>query len=146
MDVTLNFKEGLIEAIKTAGQMIIDNAEDIAGNTKHMSHLNISVDFDPEFRSIPELTITRSHLPEIHKIEHILNTFTSTPEEKGDLPHWDANGDWYFAYDMISNTTEAMCSVCKKKTKYTGRLTSDNFKKSRCPDCGAEMFMIRSEN
>lgn len=81
MDVGLNFKEGLIEAIKVAGQMIIDSAEDIAGKTEHMSHLNISVDFDPEMRSIPEMTISRSHLPKIEKIEHILDTFTRKKEK-----------------------------------------------------------------
>ena len=53
-----NFKAGLIESIKVAGQMIIDMAEDIAGKSDYISGLNVSVDFDPEFRSIPEITVT----------------------------------------------------------------------------------------
>lgn len=71
-----NFKEGLVEAIKVAGQMIIDNADDIAGKTEYMSNLNILVTFDPEMNSVPELTITRSHLPNREKLEHILDVFS----------------------------------------------------------------------
>lgn len=77
---TENFKEGLIEAIKVAGQMIIDNAEDIAGKTEYISRLGISVDFDPEMQSVPELTITRSHLPSRENLEHILDVFAGKKE------------------------------------------------------------------
>ena len=70
-----NFKAGLIEAIKVAGQMMIDNADDIAGKTEFMSNLNITVTFDPEMNSVPELTIIRSHLPDKEKLEHILDAF-----------------------------------------------------------------------
>ena len=73
--MTEHFKEGLIDAIKTAGQMIIDNAEDIAGKTENMSKLNILVDFDHEFNYFPEMTITRSHLPSQEKLHHIFDTF-----------------------------------------------------------------------
>lgn len=68
---TKNFKEGLIEAIKVAGQMIIDNAEDIAGKTENMSYLDICVNFDPENGSIPELSIYRSHVPTWKQVERI---------------------------------------------------------------------------
>lgn len=133
MTVTLNFKEGLIEAIKTAGQMIIDNAEDIAGKTEHMSHVNISVDFDPEMRCVPEVTIARSHLPTLDKLEHILDTFTGKKENS------DKTGQWYYTYDVHLNMTEIMCSECKTTKKYTGHLTHENFDMSECPDCGAKM-------
>lgn len=72
---TKNFKEGLIESIKIGGQMIIDNAEDIAGKTEYMSKLEISLDFDPEFNLIPEMTIIRSHYPSEEKVTHILDVF-----------------------------------------------------------------------
>lgn len=72
---TKNFKEGLIEAIKVAGQMIIDNAEDIAGKTEFMSYLDISVNFDLEMNSVPELNIYRSHLPTHEQLYHIMDTF-----------------------------------------------------------------------
>ena len=78
---TKNFKEGLIEAIKVAGQMIIDNAEDIAGKTEFMSYLDISVNFDPEMNSIPELNIYRSHLPTHEQLNHILDTFEGRNKE-----------------------------------------------------------------
>ena len=76
-----NFKEGLIEAIKVAGQMIIDNAEDIAGKTEHMSYLDISVNFDPECGSIPELNIHRSHLPSYEQVTRLINTFNGREGE-----------------------------------------------------------------
>lgn len=75
-----NFKEGLIEAIKTAGQMIIDSADDIAGKTEYMSNLQISVTFDPEMSSIPELTIIRSHLPTQEKLTYLLDVFAGKKE------------------------------------------------------------------
>lgn len=78
---TEHFKEGLIEAIKVAGQMIIDNAEDIAGKTENMSYLDISVNFDPENGSIPELNINRSHMPPYKQMEAIFNVFNGYGEK-----------------------------------------------------------------
>ena len=75
MTKTRNFKKGLIESIKVAGQMMIDMAEDIAGTSDGISNLNVSFEFSPDMRSIPELTITRSHLPNPEKIEMIMNSF-----------------------------------------------------------------------
>lgn len=132
-----NFKEGLIEAIKVAGQMIIDNAEDIAGKTEYMSNLNILVDFDPEMQSIPELTITRSHLPSRENLEHIFDTF------KGKKANSDKTGEWYFTYDAFSNMTYVMCSECRTKNKYAGHITHETFDKFECPDCGAKMESLK---
>lgn len=75
VEVHKNFKAGLIESIKVAGQMIIDMAEDIAGKSDYISGLNVSVDLDPEFRSIPEITVTRSHLPSTEKLEYLLDVY-----------------------------------------------------------------------
>ena len=75
VEVHKNFKAGLIESIKVAGQMIIDMAEDIAGKSDYISGLNVSVDFDPEFRSIPKITITRSHFPSREKLEYLLDVY-----------------------------------------------------------------------
>lgn len=75
VEVYKNFKAGLIESIKVAGQMIIDMAEDIAGKSDYISGLNISVDFDPEFRSIPEITVTRSHVPSREKLEYLFDVY-----------------------------------------------------------------------
>lgn len=75
VEVHKNFKTGLIESIKVAGQMIVDMAEDIAGKSDYISGLNVSVDFDPEFRSIPKITITRSHVPSIEKLEYLFNVY-----------------------------------------------------------------------
>ena len=75
VEVHKNFKAGLIESIKVAGQMIIDMAEDIAGKSDYISGLNVSVDFDPKFRSIPEITVTRSHLPSTEKLEYLLDVY-----------------------------------------------------------------------
>lgn len=80
VEVHKNFKTGLIESIKVAGQMIVDMAEDIAGKSDYISGLNVSVDFDPEFRSIPKITITRSHVPSIEKLEYLFNVYDGKKE------------------------------------------------------------------
>ena len=80
VEVHKNFKTGLIESIKVAGQMIVDMAEDIAGKSDYISGLNVSVDFDPEFRSIPKITITRSHVPSIEKLEYLFNAYDGKKE------------------------------------------------------------------
>lgn len=75
------YRAYLVECVKTLGQMIKDNAEDIVGETDNISGLTLSADFDQEFYgSIPELTITRSHLPDKEKLDHLMNI----RERKGD--------------------------------------------------------------
>ena len=81
IEVHKNYKAALVESIKVAGQMIIDMAEDIAGQSDCISGLSISADFDPELRSIPEITITRSHLPDQEKLEHILDYYNDKKSE-----------------------------------------------------------------
>ena len=82
-----NFKAYLIESIKVAGQMRIDMAEDIAGCSDHISDLNVSIDFDPSMGIIPELSITRSHLPKPEKVQHLWDIYEgkiSKEETKND--------------------------------------------------------------
>ena len=75
------YRAYLVECVKTLGQMIKDNAEDIVGETNHISGLTLSANFDQEFYgSIPELTITRSHLPDKEKIDRLIDI----RERKGD--------------------------------------------------------------
>ena len=81
IEVHKNYKAALVESIKVAGQMIIDMAEDIAGQSDCISGLSISADFDPELRSIPEITITRSHLPDQQKLEHIFDCYNGKKSE-----------------------------------------------------------------
>ena len=61
--------------------MIIDMAEDIAGQSDYISGLNISADFDPDLRNIPEITITRSHLLDQEKLEHIFDCYNDKKSE-----------------------------------------------------------------
>ena len=64
----------LTECIKMAAKMIDKNAEDIAGHTDCISNLNISIDFDQEkMCSIPEITITRSHVPNAKEIDNLID-------------------------------------------------------------------------
>ncbi len=64
----------LVECVKVAGQMIKDMAEDIVGETDHISDLAIEVHFDQEnYGSIPEITLTRMHLPDHETIDHLLD-------------------------------------------------------------------------
>ena len=76
-----DFKAGLIAGIKVAGQMLIDNAEDFAGKTERMSGLDISINFDPEFRYLPEVTVSRTHLPKVEQLEFIFDEFDGKEKE-----------------------------------------------------------------
>ena len=53
--------------------MIIDMADDIVGETDKITNLALEVHFDNEMRSIPEITITRMHLPDNETIDHLLD-------------------------------------------------------------------------
>ena len=85
IEVHKNYKAALVELIKIAGQMIVDMAEDIAGKSDYISGLGISVKFDPDLRSIPEITITRSHLPDQQKLEQILDCYDGKKSEEYDV-------------------------------------------------------------
>ena len=76
------YRAYLVECVRTLGQMIKDNAEDIVGETNHISGLTLSANFDQEFyNSIPELTITRSHLPDKEKLDRLMNIREEKTEE-----------------------------------------------------------------
>ena len=69
-----DYRSYLVECVKTAGKMIIDMAEDIVGNFDMITNLAVEVSFDQEDRaSIPEITITRMHLPDKETLEHLLD-------------------------------------------------------------------------
>ena len=69
-----NYRSYLVECVKTAGNMIIDMADDIVGETDAMTNLAIEVHFDQQERlSVPEVTITRMHLPDRETIDHLLD-------------------------------------------------------------------------
>ena len=69
------YRKFLIEAVKAAGQMMIDNAEDAVGRIDLMTDFCIKFDFNQEDRgSIPKMTIIKSHLPSIEVIDGLLDT------------------------------------------------------------------------
>ena len=69
------YRKFLIEAVKAAGQMMIDNTEDVVGHIDLMTDFSIKFDFNQEDRgSIPEMTIIKSHLPSIEVIDGLLDT------------------------------------------------------------------------
>ena len=69
------YRKFLVEAVKAAGQMMIDNAEDAVGNIDLMTDFCIKFKFSQEDRgSIPEMTIIKSHLPSIKVIDGLLDT------------------------------------------------------------------------
>ena len=69
------YRKFLVEAIKAAGQMMIDNAEDAVGNIDLMTDFSINFKFSQEDRGgIPEMTIIKSHLPSIEVIDGLLDT------------------------------------------------------------------------
>ena len=68
-----NYRSYLVECVKTAGNMIIDMADDIVGETDAITNLALEVRFDNEMRNIPEITITRMHIPDNETVDHLLN-------------------------------------------------------------------------
>ena len=69
------YRKFLTEAVKAAGQMMIDNAEDVVGHIDLMTDFCIKFKFSQENNgSIPVMTITSSHLPSIEVIDGLLNT------------------------------------------------------------------------
>ena len=69
------YRKFLIEAVKAAGQMMIDNAEDAVGRIDLMTDFCIKFDFNQEDRgSIPKMTIIKSHMPSIEVIDGLLDT------------------------------------------------------------------------
>ena len=76
------YRAYLVECVRTLGQMIKDNAEDIVGETNHISGLTLSANLDQEcYNSIPELTFTRSHLPDKEKLDRLMNIREGKTEE-----------------------------------------------------------------
>lgn len=72
------YRAYLIESIKIGAQMMHDMAEDIAGTSDIISNLTVTINFDPSMRSIPELTIERSHYPnqdQLDRLSGIRKTF-----------------------------------------------------------------------
>lgn len=67
------YRAYLAESIRTGAQMMHDMAEDIAGKSDFITNLTVTIDFDPEMRSIPELTIKRSHAPNHDQIDRLLD-------------------------------------------------------------------------
>lgn len=67
------YRAYLVESIKTGAQMMNDMAEDIAGQSDSITGLTVTIDFDPEMRSIPQLTVVRSHIPDRDQIDRLLD-------------------------------------------------------------------------
>ena len=69
-----DYRSYLVECVKAAGQMIINMADDIVGETDLITDLTVEARFNQEdFRSIPEITITRAHLPDTETMERLLD-------------------------------------------------------------------------
>ena len=69
------YRKFLIEAVKAAGRMMIDNAEDAVGHIDLMTDFCIKFEFSQEDHgNIPEMTIIKSHLPSIEVIDGLLDT------------------------------------------------------------------------
>ena len=68
-----DYRSYLVECVKTAGNMIIDMADDIVGETFPITNLAIEISFDQGNRSIPEITITKMHMPDNETLDRLLD-------------------------------------------------------------------------
>jgi hypothetical protein len=98
------YREGLIESIKVAGQMLIDNAEELAGKVDHMSHFDISIDFDQEKTgSIPELTVTKSFFPPEKEVYSLMDIYRNGKKE--------CSHDCYYPMGECNICTPEECEI-----------------------------------
>ena len=67
------YRTYLTESIKIGARMMYDMAEDIAGKSDAIVNLTVTIDFDPEMKSIPKLKIERSHFPNIKQVDRLLD-------------------------------------------------------------------------
>ena len=68
-----NYRKYLVEAVKVAGHMLLDSAEDVVGNTDNICDFQITFDFNQELcDSIPKMTVTRSHMPSYEVMENLI--------------------------------------------------------------------------
>ena len=68
-----NYRKYLVEAVKVAGHMLLDSAEDVVGNTDNICDFQISFDFNQELcDSIPKMTVMRSHMPSYEAMENLI--------------------------------------------------------------------------
>ena len=67
------YRAYLAESIRTGAQMMHDMADDIVGETDAITNLVLEVRFDNEMRNIPEITITRMHIPDNETLDHLLD-------------------------------------------------------------------------
>lgn len=75
------YRKVLVEEIKAGARMMYDMAEDIAGKTERITDLSVTISFDQAGPSIPELTITRSHLPTMEQINYLNDAITKVKLE-----------------------------------------------------------------
>ena len=87
------YRTYITESIKTGAQMMYDMAEDIAGKSDFISNLTVTIKFDPEMRSIPELTIERSHIPNQEQLNRLLNLYCGIKQNKTIKVPLDKNGN-----------------------------------------------------
>ena len=67
------YRQYLVEAVKVAGHMLLDSAEDVVGNTDNICDFQITFDFNQELcDSIPKMTVTRSHMPSYEVMENLI--------------------------------------------------------------------------
>ena len=68
-----NYRKYLVEAVKVAGHMLLDSAEDVVGNTDNICDFQITFDFNQELcDSIPKMTVMRSHMPSYEAMENLI--------------------------------------------------------------------------
>ena len=67
------YRQYLVEAVKVAGHMLLDSAEDVVGNTDNICDFQITFDFNQELcDSIPKMTVMRSHMPSYEVMENLI--------------------------------------------------------------------------
>lgn len=69
------YREELVDYVKLAAQTIMDNADAIVANIEYISDFNIDISFSQDCGSIPEITVSTSMRPDLHKLQEILDKY-----------------------------------------------------------------------
>lgn len=68
-----SYRDELVDYVKLVGEYIQEHAEELVQKVPCISDFSISISFDQECASIPEITVSTSMYPNPNKIQDIRN-------------------------------------------------------------------------
>lgn len=70
-EVENTYRDELVDYVKLVGEYIQEHAEELVQKVPYISDFTVSISFDQECASIPEITVSTSMYPDPKKIQDI---------------------------------------------------------------------------